>query len=204
MGRILKILGGVVILAGLTLGGYAWMQARAGNNDEFVRIVVKRGAITEKAVAVGQIEPRLKFDVKSKISGIPRHGVGRALKVSKEGIVALLTALQGFVSGRDTAQAGAYREMLQTISAAVESPAVGCGIVDSGDGESPPRLEIALDEQRLGRSALEVCRRLRSGHPPVYVGHARLRDGVLVIHPQCISDDLVQPLSRRLAQELRS
>ncbi len=73
MGRILKILVVVVVVAGLAAGGYAWMQARAANDKPFELVVVKRGAITEKAVAVGQIEPRLKFDVKSKISGIVKR-----------------------------------------------------------------------------------------------------------------------------------
>ena len=73
MGRILKILVGVVILAGLTAGGYAWVQSRGANDNGFVLIAVKRGAIVEKAVAVGQIEPRFKFDVKSKISGIVKR-----------------------------------------------------------------------------------------------------------------------------------
>jgi HlyD family secretion protein len=73
MGRILKLLAGVVIIAGLALGGYAWVQNRANSNHDFELIVVKRGAITEKAVAMGQIEPRLKFDVKSKISGIVKR-----------------------------------------------------------------------------------------------------------------------------------
>ena len=36
-------------------------------------VPVNRGSITEKAVAVGQIEPRIEFHVKSKISGIVRR-----------------------------------------------------------------------------------------------------------------------------------
>ncbi len=73
MGRILKILVGVLILAGLTAGGYAWVQSRGANDNGFVLIAVKRGGIVEKAVAIGQIEPRFKYDVKSKISGIVKR-----------------------------------------------------------------------------------------------------------------------------------
>ena len=35
-------------------------------------VAVEQGSITEKAIAVGQIQPRQKFQVKSKISGIVR------------------------------------------------------------------------------------------------------------------------------------
>jgi HlyD family secretion protein len=70
MGRIIKIFIILAILSGAVVGGYAWLQGREPNESPFDLIEVTRGEITEKAVAVGQIEPRLTFHVKSKISGI--------------------------------------------------------------------------------------------------------------------------------------
>jgi HlyD family secretion protein len=63
----------LLILAAAAGGLYAW--ARAGKNDkDGIKLVdVNSGAITEKAIAVGQIQPRQKFSVKSKISGIVRR-----------------------------------------------------------------------------------------------------------------------------------
>jgi len=43
---------------------------KKNKKEEFTLIEVKKGAIVKKALAVGQIEPRYKFEVKSKISGI--------------------------------------------------------------------------------------------------------------------------------------
>src|SRR5215831_7430078 len=62
----------LLMLAAVAGGLYAW--ARAGKNDkDGIKLVdVTSGAITEKAIAVGQIQPRQKFSVKSKISGIVR------------------------------------------------------------------------------------------------------------------------------------
>jgi HlyD family secretion protein len=69
-----KVIRGVLILAvvaAAALGAYAWLSGRdAGPGIKTVEVVT--GSITEKAVAVGKIEPRLKFQVKSKISGIVR------------------------------------------------------------------------------------------------------------------------------------
>ena len=73
MARILKILVVFLVIAGLAAGGYAFLQKRKSSDNGFEMIDVTRGSITEKAVAVGQIEPRLKFAVKSKISGIVRR-----------------------------------------------------------------------------------------------------------------------------------
>jgi HlyD family secretion protein len=49
---------------------YAWVHNRGQSGKGITLVEVTTGDITEKALAVGQIEPRLKFQVKSKISGI--------------------------------------------------------------------------------------------------------------------------------------
>ena len=73
MARLLKILLLVLIVAGGVLGAYFWLRGQNENDNGFELVEVSRGSITEKAVAVGQIEPRLKFEVKSKISGIVKR-----------------------------------------------------------------------------------------------------------------------------------
>jgi HlyD family secretion protein len=73
MARLIKILFGLVLLAAVAGGGYSWLQGRGTNDQGFELQPVTRGSITEKALAVGQIEPRVKFHVKSKISGIVKR-----------------------------------------------------------------------------------------------------------------------------------
>jgi HlyD family secretion protein len=73
MGRILKILVILVVIAGLGGAGYAWFKGRNSGDEEFKLVAVERGAIVEKAVGIGQIEPRFEFKVKSKISGIVKR-----------------------------------------------------------------------------------------------------------------------------------
>ena len=73
MGKVVKILIGLVVLSVAVVGAYAWLQGRDGADDGVKKIEVVTGSITDKAVAVGKIEPRLKFHVKSKISGIVKR-----------------------------------------------------------------------------------------------------------------------------------
>lgn len=70
--KVVKILLFFILLAAMGVGGYAWVQNKQTGDQKYTLVEVKRGDITEKAVAVGQVEPRLKFDIKSKISGIVR------------------------------------------------------------------------------------------------------------------------------------
>jgi len=72
LGKVLFIL---VILAGTAAGVYAWTRNGKKNDGGLKEVEVTNGTIVEKAVAVGQIQPRQKFQVKSKISGIVRHAL---------------------------------------------------------------------------------------------------------------------------------
>jgi L-seryl-tRNA(Ser) seleniumtransferase len=84
----------------------------------------------------------------------------------------------------------------------LKSTSAQCRQIDPGDGQSPPILEITVNERQLGRSAFEVCRRLRQGAPPIYVGHGKLSEGVLVIRPACLQNSQIEPLIGRLIFEL--
>jgi HlyD family secretion protein len=73
MARVLKFLFGGVLIVGVAVIGYTWVQNGKSDDGGLELIPVTVGSITEKAVAVGQIEPRVKFEVKSKISGIVKR-----------------------------------------------------------------------------------------------------------------------------------
>jgi HlyD family secretion protein len=73
MARLFKVLITFLVVAAIAVGGYFWLQKRGQEEEPFKLVKVERGSITEKAIAVGQIEPRLKFEVKSKISGIVKR-----------------------------------------------------------------------------------------------------------------------------------
>ncbi|MBT4866856.1 MAG: aminotransferase class V-fold PLP-dependent enzyme [Planctomycetaceae bacterium] len=147
-------------------------------------------------------EPPADFIDREKLAGIPRHGIGRALKVSKEEIIALLTALDLFASGAYDKDFARFQSYLEAIETELRGTHSNCRTVVPSHEESWPTLEIAIDESVLGRSAFEVCRRLRNGSPPVYVSHGQLSDGCLVINPHCLNDETATKLARRLCEEL--
>jgi L-seryl-tRNA(Ser) seleniumtransferase len=149
-------------------------------------------------------EPPANLIDRSRLPGLPRHGIGRGMKVSKEQIVALLAALELFVSGAYDRQLSEMREHLGRVETALKAAPVGCRLTVPADGQSLPILEIALDESALGRSALEVCRGLRRGAPPVYVGHGLLDEGKLVINPLHLNAGRTEILIQRLREELKA
>ncbi len=147
--------------------------------------------------------PPVEFIDKAHLGGIPRHGIGRNLKVSKEEIVALLTALELFTSGSYDADLSAFRSYLEAITGQLSDAHASCKIVDKEDGQSSPILFVQLNESALGRSAFDVCRRLRLGTPPIYLGHGRLPEGILVVNPLCLNAERAATLGQRLREELQ-
>jgi HlyD family secretion protein len=73
MRRLVKT--GILLLVLAAVAGALYAWARSSKDDKVGNkiVAVESGAITEKAIAVGQIQPRQKFSVKSKISGIVRR-----------------------------------------------------------------------------------------------------------------------------------
>lgn len=134
----------------------------------------------------------------SKLAGIPRHGIGRALKVSKEQIAALLTALKLFTSGAYDRELDGMAKMLKQIADALTKSAVRCTMIPS-DGQTYPLLEITLTGHR---NAFEVCQALRRGNPSVHVGHLKLAQETLIINPLHLNEQRTAALIQRLGEEL--
>src|SRR5438309_10199816 len=74
MRKLWKTLLVLVILAGASAAVYA-LSRNSKKTDGTKEVEVTQGSIVEKAVAVGQIQPRQKFSVKSKISGIVKRAL---------------------------------------------------------------------------------------------------------------------------------
>src|SRR5687767_16001573 len=73
MSKLWKTLLFLIVAAAASAGLYAWTRNGDTDANGLKQVEVTTGTIVEKAVAVGQIQPRQKFQVKSKISGIVRR-----------------------------------------------------------------------------------------------------------------------------------
>ncbi|MBI2479383.1 MAG: hypothetical protein HYV60_12350 [Planctomycetia bacterium] len=112
--------------------------------------------------------------------------------------MALVTALAIFASQDPTEANDSHREHLQLIAEAIEGPTVKCEVIDTPGEECAPLLEITL----AAADALEICRGLRKGTPPIYVGHGKLSEGKLVINPMCLDRAATDTIAQRLRKEL--
>lgn len=142
-------------------------------------------------------QPPADFIDKSRLRGLPRHGIGRAMKVAKEQIAALLVALEAFARGDDLSRLPDQRRWLEALAEAL-TPCFRCELIVPADGESPPQLWL-----QVGPRAWDLCRRLRHGSPRIYLGHAHLDDGILTIHPMHLTAERVGLVAEAIRQAWR-
>jgi HlyD family secretion protein len=71
--RTLKVVLTGLVICGTAAGITAYLLSKRNGNDVPKAVEVKAGSITDKAQAVGDIEPKQRFSVKSKIPGIIKN-----------------------------------------------------------------------------------------------------------------------------------
>lgn len=138
---------------------------------------------------------------RNRFEGMPRHGIGRGMKVSKEEIIGLLKALEIFTPDSVEESRKTFLEQLKRIVAGLESTSVRCEIVESPG--KYPYLDIHLTSLNKAEDAFDFCRRLREGRPRIFPGTSRLSDRVLQIHPVCLKENDENSIIQRIQEEIR-
>ena len=138
------------------------------------------------------------------IGGVPHQGLGRSLKVGREEIVGLITALERYVAGSDDDDALVWTGRLDIVAAEL-GEIDGVVVTRRCPPDKPvPVLALTLDETRLGRTAYEVVTDLLEGSPPVAVTESRAELGELSVNAMGLTDDEAEIVGRRLREALTS
>lgn len=136
------------------------------------------------------------------VKGIPHQGFGRSMKVGREEVIGLLTALKRFAAGSDEDDAARWSELLSMIESLVGG-IDGVLIRRQFNPKRPiPYLVLDLDEARLGFTAYDVVNGLLAGENPVAVVESRAEFGSLSINAQGITPAEAEIIGHRLREVL--
>lgn len=136
------------------------------------------------------------------LRGVPHQGFGRSMKVGREEIVGLVTALRIFAAGSDEEDAKRWSQLLSDI-ASIIGEIDGVQIRQQMNVKKPiPSLVLDLDEAKLGFTAYDAVNRLLAGDPPIAVVESRAEFGSLAINPMGIAPNEVEIVGRRLREVL--
>ena len=132
------------------------------------------------------------------LQGIPHQGLGRGMKVGREEIAGLITALQHYAAGDDTADAARWDTMLNGITEQLPEVA-GLTVRRPEMSNRPvPLLWIELDPERLGVTAYDVVNALLQGEPAVAVAESRAEFNTLIINPMVLTESEAEVVGQRL------
>jgi D-glucosaminate-6-phosphate ammonia-lyase len=139
----------------------------------------------------------------SLLAGVPHQGFGRSMKVGREEIVGLITALRRFAAGSDEEDLQRWQRHLDPIEQAL------AGIPDIhvsrylSHRKPVPSLRIELEGDCAATRAYDLVNRLLDGEPAIAIDQSYAEHGRLSINPQGLTAEEATVVARRLREELR-
>jgi D-glucosaminate-6-phosphate ammonia-lyase len=144
--------------------------------------------------------PPAHFIDKTRLKGLPQHGIGRGCKVGKEEIIGLLTALRLFVEEDHAARRARWRGLMQELVDGLAGlPHAQVHLLDEGD---VPEVALDLDEAAAGMSALELMRRLEHGAPAVFANPEAVDRHRILFNPMALKDGEPAQVAERVRAAL--
>jgi L-seryl-tRNA(Ser) seleniumtransferase len=132
----------------------------------------------------------------------PAQFLGRPMKVAKEEIIGLVTALATFVEEDEQAEMRAYRELAQqVVDALVETPGLDVSLEHDGYNYLIPHALIRFTEEWQGPSRDAVASAMEKGVPQIYLHQLGSPDD-LAVDPLNLTEEETGTVIRRLREEL--
>jgi L-seryl-tRNA(Ser) seleniumtransferase len=133
-----------------------------------------------------QWQPPVNLIDKSRLKGVPQHGIGRPCKVGKETIVGLLTALRAFIAEGDAARHKRWLALMNELAEGLRGINVAkVELTGAASVEDVPQVMMTLNGTAK-ISALDLIIRLQSGTPPVHADPTDVDRGVVGFNPVCL------------------
>ena len=132
----------------------------------------------------------------------PNQFLGRPMKVAKEEIVGLVTALELFVAEDEGEEMGRYSDMAQrVVDALSEVPGLESAVEHDDFDYLTPHAVVRFGKNWEGPSRDHVASALAKGDPPIHL-HQRGSLDELAIDPFNLLDEELETVTRRLSEEL--
>ncbi len=138
----------------------------------------------------------------SRLAGIPHQGFGRSMKVGREEIAGLITALRRYVAGSDEDDLERWQSLLDPIEQALVGIPGICVSRCVAPHKPTPSLRIDLDGDSGGARAYDAVNRLLAGNPAIAIDQSHAEQGRLSVNPQGLTSEETAVVARRLREEL--
>lgn len=141
-----------------------------------------------------------------------KFGIGRAMKISKEQIVGLVTALKSCIKKDHKSEMERWTEMAEYMAKELNAlPNVETKVtLEIPMGPRPvciPKTEVSIDEKALGLTVSDIVNALKEGNPEVAVitnKEAAIPKNRIYLSPQCLFNGEEKVVVKKLKKILTS
>ena len=186
----------VAFSGGKAIGGPQGSGILAGKRELIAAAVLQH---LDLDIYWEQWAPPKEYIDKSRLRGLPPHGIGRPCKVGKETIIGLLVALRKFAGETDESRTRRFQALIRRLELAMAGVDHARINVTSG---MVPKLELHLVKD-APRTAMELCIELEKGDPSVHADPSRVRQGIVSFSPWCLREEDIDKIAARVKPLLR-
>lgn len=122
------------------------------------------------------------------------NGIGRAMKVGKEGILGLTQAIEDYLTHEQSSGAQMVEKMMPFINQLNGLPGVSARVVWDSAGRNIARAEIRFDEAACGIGAGSVVQALKTGDIAIYFRGYKANEGIIEADVRSVSADQLQQI----------
>lgn len=115
------------------------------------------------------------------------NGIGRAMKVGKEGILGLTRAIERYLAKEKESGAAMVAKMSSFIERLNQLSGVTAKVVWDSAGRDIARTDIAFDHQQIGMTTAQIVARLQQGTPAIYCRGYKANEGHIEIDVRSVA-----------------
>jgi L-seryl-tRNA(Ser) seleniumtransferase len=129
-------------------------------------------------------------------------GIGRAMKVGKEGILGLTCAIEHYLSATKESGAEMVAKMTPFIDRLNTLNGVSARVVWDSAGRDIARSEIKFDEAITGIATGELVSALKQGEYAIYFRGYKANEGIIEADVRSVTAEQLDIVANRIAEEL--
>lgn len=184
----------VAFSGGKAIGGPQGSGILCGGRDLMMSAVLQQ---LDLDIAWDLWSPPPSLIDKSRLAGLPPHGIGRQCKVGKETIVGLLVALRRFLAENEQVRHDRLLSLVKRLDSATGS--LRNARTEVRTGGATPRFTLTL-ERGFKMTGMDVCLALQDGTPSIHVDSSQAAGGVIGFSPACLRPEDPDAIGRRLRE----
>ncbi|MCX6599032.1 MAG: aminotransferase class V-fold PLP-dependent enzyme [Acidobacteria bacterium] len=184
----------VAFSGGKAIGGPQGSGILCGGRDLIMSAVLQQ---LDMDIDWEQWSPPPSLIDKSRLPGLPPHGIGRQCKVGKETIVGLLVALRRFLAEDDQSRHDRMLAQVKRLDSATGSLRNARTEVRTGGGS--PSFVLTL-ERGFKMTGMEVCIALQNGTPSIHADPSQAASGIIGFSPASLRPEDPAAIGRRLRE----